>query len=40
MFWKRRMFWNVRPIPRAVTACGGLAVTSSPSKTICPAVGL
>ena len=25
MFWKRRMFWNVRPTPRSVTACGGLA---------------
>ena len=36
MFWKRRMFWNVRPMPRSVNACGGLPVTSSPSKTITP----
>src|SRR5215212_2749232 len=34
------MFWNVRPIPRSVIACGGLPVTSSPSKTMRPAVGL
>ncbi len=40
MSWKRRMFWNVRPIPRSVTACGGLPVMSSPSKMIRPAVGL
>ena len=37
---KRRMFWNVRPTPRFVTACGGLPVTSSPLKTIVPEVGL
>ena len=24
MFWKRRMFWNVRPMPAPVIACGGL----------------
>ena len=24
--WKRRMFWNVRPMPRSVIACGGFAV--------------
>ena len=40
MFWKSRMFWNVRPMPRSVITCGGLAVTSWPSKTIRPAVGL
>ena len=40
MFWNRRMFWNVRPTPRSVIACGGLPVTSSPSKTTRPAVGL
>ena len=40
MFWKRRMFWNVRPMPRCVYACGGLPVRSSPAKTIAPAVGL
>ena len=40
MFWKSRMFWKVRPTPRSVIACGGLPVTSSPSKTIRPAVGL
>jgi hypothetical protein len=40
MLWKRRMFWNVRPIPRSVTACGGLPVTSWQSNTIAPAVGL
>ena len=38
--WKSRMFWNVRPIPRSVIACGGFPVTSAPSKTIVPAVGL
>ena len=36
MFWKRRMFWNVRPMPRAVIACGGLPVTSSPRNVIVP----
>ena len=40
MFWKRRMFWNVRPMPRAVIACGGFPVTSSPRNVIVPAVGL
>ena len=40
MSWKRRMFWNVRPIPRSVTAWGGLAVMSWPSNVISPAVGL
>ena len=40
MFWNRRMFWNVRPIPRCVKACGGFPVTSSPSKCTRPAVGL
>ena len=37
---KRRMFWNVRPMPSAVIACGGLSVTSTPSNTIDPEVGL
>ena len=37
---KRRMFWNVRPMPAFVIACGGLPVTSSPSKRMRPAVGL
>ena len=40
MCWKRRMFWNVRPIPSSVIACGGLPVTSVPANTIRPAVGL
>ena len=40
MFWNRRMFWKVRPTPRWVIACGGFPVTSSPSKTMRPAVGL
>ncbi len=40
MFWKRRMFWNVRPIPRFVNACGGFPVMSSPLKCTRPAVGL
>src|SRR5215207_6201992 len=34
------MFWNVRPIPSSVTACGGLRVMSVPSNTMRPAVGL
>ena len=38
--WKSRMFWKVRPMPSCVIACGGLPVTSVPSKTIWPAVGL
>ena len=37
---KRRMFWNVRPMPSAVIACGGLSETSTPSNTIEPEVGL
>ena len=40
MCWNRRMFWNVRPIPSSVIACGGLPVTSWPSNTIWPAVGV
>ena len=36
---KRRMFWNVRPIPSAVIACGGLPTTSTPSKITEPDVG-
>src|SRR6266498_5642903 len=49
MFWNRRMFWKVRPIPRCVISCGlrlrlqmpkrFVSRTSSPSKTIRPAVG-
>jgi hypothetical protein len=39
MFGNSRMFWNVRPTPRAVIACGGLPVTSSPSSRTDPAVG-
>ena len=34
------MFWNVRPMPSAVIACGGLSVTSMPSNRIVPDVGL
>ena len=37
---KRRMFWNVRPMPSLVIECGGMPVMSVPSKTIFPAVGL
>src|SRR5437868_79021 len=40
MFWKRRIFWNVRPMPRCVNACGGFPVMSCPSKCTRPAVGL
>ncbi len=40
MFLNSRMFWNVRPIPRCVNACGGLPVRSSPPKMTRPAVGL
>ena len=40
MFWNRRMFWNVRPMPRCVNVCGGFPVRSSPAKTTRPAVGL
>ena len=40
MCWKSRMFWKVRPTPSSVIACGGFPVTSVPSKTIVPAVGL
>ncbi len=40
MSWNSRMFWNVRPMPRSVTACGGLPVMSVPSKTTVPCVGL
>jgi len=37
---KSLMFWKVRPTPRSVIACGGLFVTSSPSKVIEPSVTL
>ena len=40
MCWKSRMFWKVRPMPSAVIACGGLSLTSTPSNTIRPSVGL
>ena len=40
MSWNSLMFWKVRPMPRSVTACGGLPVTSVPSKTTTPCVGL
>ena len=37
----RRMFWNVRPMPSAVIACGGRSSTTSvPSNTIEPEVGV
>ena len=36
----RRMFWNVRPMPSFVIACGGLPVTSAPSNKSWPDVGL
>ena len=36
----RRMFWNVRPMPSAVIACGGMSTTSVPSNRIDPDVGL
>jgi hypothetical protein len=35
-----RMFWKVRPTPAAVMACGGLFVTSAPSKRTRPDVAL
>jgi len=35
---KSRMFWKVRPTPSLVIACGGLPVTSWPSKVIVPEV--
>ena len=38
--WKRRMFWNVRPMPRSVAVCGGEPAMSLPSKTTRPEVGL
>src|SRR3954452_3546207 len=34
------MFWNVRPIPRSVKACGGLPVMSSFANHTRPFVGL
>ena len=40
MFWNRRMFWNVRAIPRFVIAWGGSPVTRRPSKKTSPLVGL
>ena len=35
-----RMFWNVRATPWPMMRSGRIAVTSRPSKTICPDVGL
>ena len=35
-----RMFWNVRATPSEVMMSGRMPVTSSPAKTIRPAVGL
>ena len=40
MCWNSRMFWKVRPMPSSVIACGGLSLTSVPSKRIVPPVGL
>src|SRR4051794_16294792 len=40
MLWKRRMFWNVRPMPRSVNACGGFPVMSSFANQTRPFVGL
>ena len=40
MFWKRRMFWKVRPMPRCVNACGGFPVRSSPANEDAAGVGL
>ena len=41
MFWNRRMFWNVRPMPRCVIACGGLPVdVLAVEARSRPAVGL
>ena len=40
IWWNSRMFWNVRPMPSAVIACGGMLTTSVPSNTIEPDVGL
>src|SRR3954452_16732051 len=40
MLWKRRMFWNVRPMPRSVNACGGFPVMSSFANHTRPFVGL
>ena len=37
---KRRMFWNVRPMPSAVIWCCGSPAMSWPSNTISPAVGV
>ena len=40
MFWKSRMFWNVRAIPRRVMRCGGRPEITVPSNTMRPDVGL
>ena len=39
MLPKRRMFWKVRAIPRAVIWCGCRRWIGAPSKTISPEVG-
>jgi hypothetical protein len=38
MVEKRRMFWNVRVMPRFVIVCGGSPPIRSPSNTTSPAV--
>src|SRR6266496_417976 len=39
MFANRRMFWKVRPIPRAVTWCGFRPLICKPSNSSVPLVG-
>src|SRR6266540_5302536 len=39
IFANRRMFWNVRPIPRAVTWCGFRPLICRPSNSSVPLVG-
>ena len=36
---KRRMFWNVRAMPRAVTSCDFSPASGAPSKVKLPASG-
>ena len=40
MFWKSRMFWNVRAMPSRVIWCGGLPDITVPEKMTRPRVGL
>ena len=35
----RRMFWNVRAIPRSTIRSGRIAVMFAPSNTIAPVLG-